>query len=132
MPEQLQSLIFKFLKFGVVGFSGLLLDFGVTYLAKEKLRWNKYVANSMGFILASASNYYLNRIWTFQSHDPEVGWQYSKFLVVALIGLMLNNLIIYLLTERFLRLNFYVAKFCAIIIVFLWNFSVNYLYTFTR
>ncbi|AKD02390.1 GtrA family protein [Pontibacter korlensis] len=131
MSESLQSLFFKFLKFGVVGFSGLLLDFGVTYLVKEKLRWNKYIANSLGFLLASASNYYLNRIWTFHSADPEIGWQYSKFLAAALIGLILNNLIIYLLTNR-TGINFYIAKFCAIVLVFFWNFFINYLYTFTR
>lgn len=131
MPAHLQSLFYKFLKFGIVGFSGLLLDFGVTYVAKEKLRWNKYVANSFGFILATASNFYLNRIWTFHSHDPEIGWQYSKFLVVAVAGLLLSNLIIYILTERF-KLNFYLAKFLAIVAVFFWNFSLNYLYTFTR
>ncbi|WP_266203073.1 GtrA family protein [Pontibacter kalidii] len=131
MSESIQSLFFKFLKFGVVGFSGLLLDFGATFLAKEVLRWNKYVANSLGFLLASASNYYLNRIWTFHSHDPEIGWQFSKFLAAALVGLLLNNLIIYLLTDR-AKLNFYVSKFIAVVLVFFWNFSINYLYTFTR
>ncbi|ARS36506.1 GtrA family protein [Pontibacter actiniarum] len=131
MSESLQSLFFKFLKFGVVGFSGLVLDFGLTFLAKEVLRWNKYVANSLGFAVASSSNYYLNRVWTFHSADPEIGWQFSKFLVVALAGLLLNNLVIYLLTERF-RFNFYIAKFCAIVLVFFWNFSINYLYTFTQ
>lgn len=131
MTESVPNLFFKFLKFGVVGFSGLLLDFGVTYIAKEKLRWNKYIANSLGFLLASGSNYYLNRIWTFHSLDPEIGWQFSKFLFVAIVGLLLNNLIVYLLTDR-VKLNFYIAKFGAIVLVFFWNFSVNYLYTFTR
>ena len=131
MTENAPNLFFKFLKFGAVGFSGLLLDFGVTYIAKEKLRWNKYIANSMGFLLASGSNYYLNRIWTFNSLDPEIGWQFSKFLLVAVVGLLLNNLIVYLLTDR-ARLNFYIAKFGAVVLVFFWNFSVNYIYTFTR
>ena len=131
MPESLQNVFFKFLKFGIVGFSGLVLDFGVTFVAKEKLRWNKYVANSLGFLVASASNFYLNRIWTFNSSDPEIGWQYSKFLVVALVGLLLNNFIVYLLTDR-AKLNFYLSKFCAIVLVFFWNFALNYLYTFTR
>ena len=131
MTESLQSLFFKFMKFGVVGFSGLLLDFGVTYIAKEKLRWNKYIANSLGFLLASGSNYYLNRIWTFHSLDPAIGWQFSKFLFIAVVGLLLNNLIVYLLTEH-ARLNFYIAKFGAVVLVFFWNFSVNYIYTFTR
>jgi len=131
MTESVQNLFFKFLKFGVVGFSGLLLDFGVTYIAKERLRWDKYMANSLGFLLASGSNYYLNRIWTFQSAEPEIGWQFSRFLLVAVVGLLLNNLIVYLLTER-AKLNFYIAKFGAIVLVFFWNFSVNYIYTFTR
>jgi putative flippase GtrA len=131
MTESIENLFFKFLKFGIVGFSGLILDFGVTYLAKDVWKWNKYIANSMGFILASISNYYLNRIWTFHSADPEIGWQFSKFLFVALVGLLINNGIVYLLTERF-RINFYIAKFGAIVIVFFWNFFVNYIYTFTR
>ncbi|MCJ8165588.1 GtrA family protein [Pontibacter sp. E15-1] len=131
MTESVQTLFLKFLKFGAVGFSGLLLDFGVTYFAKEKLRWNKYIANSIGFLLASASNYYLNRIWTFESAEPEIGWQFSKFLLVAAVGLLLNNFIIYVLTDRG-RVNFYAAKFVAIVLVFFWNFSINYLYTFTR
>lgn len=129
MPENIQALILKFLKFGLVGFSGLLIDFGITYLVKEKIRWNKYVANSFGFTLASINNYLLNRIWTFQSLDPEIGWQFSKFMLVAVVGLFINNLIIYFLNDR-VKLNFYVSKFLAIVIVFLWNFLVNYFYTF--
>ncbi|WP_299756383.1 GtrA family protein [uncultured Pontibacter sp.] len=130
MSESFQSLFYKFFKFGVVGFTGLLLDFGATFLTKEVLRWNKYVANSLGFLLASASNFYLNRVWTFHSADPEIGWQFSKFLAAAVVGLLLNNLIIYLLTDR-AKLNFYVSKFIAVVLVFFWNFSINYLYTFT-
>lgn len=129
MPENIETLAIKFLKFGLVGFSGLIIDFGTTYLAKEKLRWNKYIANSLGFTLASVNNFILNRIWTFESLDPEVGWQFSKFMLVAVIGLLLNNLIVYLLTDR-VKFNFYLSKLFAIVTVFLWNFLLNYLYTF--
>ena len=131
MSETVETTFFKFLKFGLVGLSGLLLDFGVTYLAKEKLRWDKYLANSLGFIVASTNNYILNRLWTFHSADPEIGWQFSKFLLVAVAGLLLNNLIVYLLTEK-AKLNFYLSKLMAIVVVFAWNFLLNYLYTFTR
>ncbi|WP_303414100.1 GtrA family protein [Pontibacter coccineus] len=131
MSEGISALFLKFLKFGLVGFTGLIIDFGVTFLAKERLRWNKYVANSLGFALASINNYILNRLWTFHSRDPEIGWQFSKFLLVAVAGLIINNLIIYLLTEKG-KLNFYFSKFIAIVLVFIWNFLLNYLYTFTR
>lgn len=131
MAESIEVLLVKFLKFGLVGVTGTILDFGITYLAKEKLKWNKYLANSCGFVIAVSNNYYLNRIWTFKNTDPDIGWQFSKFMTVALVGLLLNNLIIYLLTER-MKLNFYFAKLSATFIVFIWNFFLNYLITFSR
>lgn len=131
MSESTAAILFKFLKFGLVGFFGLLLDFGVTYLIKEKLNLNKYVANSLGFTVACASNYSLNRAWTFHSADPAIVWQLSKFLLVSVVGLLLNNLILYFLTDR-VNINFYYSKFLAIVLVFCWNFSVNYLYTFSN
>jgi len=124
------DLFWKFLKFGVVGFSGVFVDFGVTWLCREKLRLNQYVANSIGFLCAVVSNYTLNRIWTFQSQDPAVATQFSKFLLASLVGLALNNGIIYLLNER-LRVNFYVAKLIATAVVTVWNFWANYTFTFT-
>ena len=50
-------MIEQFFKFCVVGGSGVFVDFGVTYLCKEWLKLNKYVANSLGFLCASTSNY---------------------------------------------------------------------------
>lgn len=123
------ELLWKFLKFGVVGFSGVFVDFGITWFCKEILRLNKYIANSTGFLTAVVSNYIFNRIWTFESHDPSVMMQFSKFLVISVVGLALNNGIIYLLNERY-RLNFYVAKLIATAVVTLWNFWANYTFTF--
>mgnify|MGYP001293249327 FL=1 len=67
-----ELLLWKFLKFGIVGSSGMIMDFGTTWLLKEKVKINKYVANSTGFILAATSNYLLNRFWTFHSENTKV------------------------------------------------------------
>lgn len=123
------SLIYKLLKFCVVGFSGMCLDFGITWLLKEKAKVNKYLANSTGFILAATSNYFFNRIWTFHSHNQQVITEYFSFITISLLGLGLSNLIIYLLTEK-LKLNFYLSKLFAIAVVTIWNFVMNYLVTF--
>ena len=123
------ELIWKFLKFGVVGGSGVFVDFGITWLLKEKLRLNAYVSNSMGFICAVISNFVLNRIWTFESHDPDVAVQFGKFGAIAAVGLAMNNGIIYVLTKRF-KANFYVAKLIATGVVTLWNFWANITFTF--
>ena len=123
--------ILKFIKFCVVGFSGMIVDFGVTWLLKEKAKVNKYFANSIGFTIAASSNYIFNRYWTFHSKNPDIGTEYFSFIGISLIGLTLNNIIIYLLNEKF-NFNFYMSKFFAIAIVTIWNFTGNYFLTYNQ
>lgn len=129
MKEMLLPLLGRLIKFCVVGCSGMLVDFFFTWLCKEKFKWNKYISNSIGFILAATNNYVWNRIWTFQSQNLEVAREYISFIVISLIGLGLNNLIIYLVHEK-LHFNFYLSKIIAIGCVTIWNFSLNYVFTF--
>ena len=124
-----ETLFYKFLKFGAVGLSGMVVDFGITFLFKEKFKFNKYLSNSSGFFAAASSNFILNRLWTFQSADPAVTFQYMKFLSLSIVGVMLSNLIIYFLHDRF-KFNFYFAKLVSIGIVLFWNFFASYFFTF--
>lgn len=119
----------KFLKFGVVGFSGVIVDFAVTYVCKEFLKIQKYVANGIGFTVAATTNYFLNRIWTFESQNPEVLVEYSKFIFVSLIGLGINTLILWMLVSKFNK-HFYLSKLFAIGVVTVWNFLANLFFTF--
>lgn len=123
------DIIYKLLKFIAVGFSGMFIDFGATWILKEKAKINKYLANSSGFVLAATSNYFFNRIWTFHSSNQEVVTEYFSFIGFSIIGLGINNFIIYLLTEK-LKFNFYLSKLFAIGVVTIWNFFMNYLITF--
>ena len=125
-----ELLLWKFLKFCIVGSSGMIIDFGTTWLLKEKVKINKYIANSTGFILAATSNYLLNRFWTFHSENTQVVTEYFSFILISVVGLGINNLVVYLLTEK-MKLNFYLSKLFAIGVVTLWNFSMNYLITFS-
>jgi putative flippase GtrA len=129
--ELSEAFLLKLFKFCAVGFSGLLVDFTVTWLLKEKLKIRKYYAHSSGFCLAASSNYILNRNWTFENNNPAVLSQYGKFFVVSLFGLLLSNLFIYFFHEK-LKLNFYISKMIAIVIVFGWNFTINYIFTFSE
>lgn len=122
--ENLGELLTKLIKFIVVGFSGLLVDFGITYVCKEKLRVNKYVANGIGFAVAVVSNFILNKWWTFENTEQYYIPQFFTFAVVAIGGLTINQLILYLLHEK-IKLNFYFAKLLAIGVVTLWNFGFS-------
>ncbi len=124
-----EAFLMKFLKFGIVGFAGLFVDYGFTYLCKEILKIQKFISNSIGFTLAASSNYVLNRIWTFKSTNPDIAVEYSEFLIISLIGLALNNFILWMILRKF-KWNFYFCKLIAIGVVTIWNFLANALFTF--
>ena len=129
-----KELIFKFLRFGVVGVAGTAIDFGLTYVSKEVFKTSKYVANAFGFTIAATTNYFLNKVWTFNSQVSgvsSIAAEYGRFFMVALIGLALNTLIIYLLTQK-RNTNFYIAKVFATGVVLFWNFGANLLFTFAK
>ena len=119
----------KFLKFGVVGLSGVVVDFFVTWLCKEKLGINKYVANGIGFSLAVINNFLLNRYWTFEDHMQPATEQFLKFALIALVGLAINSFLLFVIL-RYIKINFYVTKLLVVGLVFFWNFFMNYLFTF--
>jgi len=121
--------LIKLIKFSIVGFSGVIIDFGITYLLKEIFKVQKYVANAFGFMCAASSNYFFNRIWTFHSHNPEIFTEYSKFILISFIGLLINTFVLWVLVSKF-KLNFYIAKLGAIAVVTLWNFGMNLIFTF--
>ncbi len=121
-------MIYKLLKFGIVGFSGLLIDFSITYVFKEFFKINRYVSNSLGFLTAASSNYLLNRIWTFNSDNPRMIFEYMSFMIVSSVGLLINNLFLYLFEKKY---SFYWSKLFAIAVTTVWNFFANYLITFS-
>jgi putative flippase GtrA len=120
--------LLRLVKFGVVGCAGIIVD-SITWLCKEKLRWNKYVASATGFSLAVINNFLLNRYYTFNQHNTIEGSQFIAFFIVSALGLLLSTAILFLLQKK-TRLNFYISKAIAILLVFLWNYSANAFYTF--
>lgn len=123
-------IVFKVLKFSLVGFVGMLIDFGATYLLKEKLGIDRYLSNAIGFALAATNNFYWNKVWTFQNDSAELMEQYLSFIAISIIGLLINTFFL-VMFERRLKITFYYSKFLAIVAVTIWNFTMNYFVTFS-
>ena len=121
--------LWKFLKFCIVGLSGTIIDFGTTWLLKEKAKINKYIASSTGFVIAASSNYLFNRLWTFHSENTHIAKEYFIFILISIAGLGINNFVIFISNEK-MKFNFYLSKLFATGVVTIWNFVLNYLITF--
>lgn len=133
---EFHSLITKFIKFGIVGASGMVVHFGVLYLFKEVVGLNPFLANTIGFVTAATTNYILNRIWTFRSQEKQVAIEYLKFILVSVIGLGVNNGTMWitgkLLPDWFNDWRFYLIWVFAVGVTTLWNFFGNMLFTFRK
>lgn len=102
----------EFIKFGIVGGSGVLVNFLVFYLASKALlhgfglgaddvvtqigstRWNVrwyHLLSSLAFLLANTWNYHLNRNWTFGGMEKR-SWLrgFFPFLATGLVAFVVS------------------------------------------
>lgn len=122
--------ITRFLRFGVVGFSGVFVDMGVFYFLRSVLGLALTRSAILSAEVAIINNFLWNDLWTFgdiSRTQKGMGKRFKRFLkfnLVCLSGLILNVLIVNLLFNVF-GVNEYLAKLMAIAAVTLWNFWLN-------
>lgn len=83
-------LLAQFLRFGVVGVCGFVLDTAAVYLLRGTV--GLYGAGVVAYVVAASGNWLLNRLWTFRGQGSgPVHRQWARFLVVNLAGFVLNR-----------------------------------------
>lgn len=122
-------ILIKFLKFLLVGLSGMIIDFSITYFIKEKLSLDKYFANSIGFSVAAISNFVLNKYFTYNSTNPEIIQEFYYFFAISIISLFIYNGVLWFSINK-LKLKFYFAKMLGIFFITFWNFFAHLHITF--
>lgn len=123
----------RFIRFAIVGLSGLFVDMTVLYLLSDPntlalgLTRSKIVAAE----LAILNNFVWNDMWTFRDYsNQQSDWasrvkRLLKFNFICLGGLGINIIILNLIFN-FILPNRYLGNFIAILIATLWNFWINY------
>lgn len=120
----------KFLRFGIVGFSGVFVDMGVFYLLRTFLGLGLTRSAIFSAEVAIINNFLWNDLWTFRDISKRQPGKRQrlkrllKFNVICLMGLMMNVLLVNVLFN-FFKVNEYLAKLIAIATVTLWNFWIN-------
>ena len=115
-------------KFCVVGLSGYAVNLAVYAVLLDGAGLHYLPAAACSFVVAVASNYFWNRLWTFRSHRGHLYYQGLRFLVVSLCALAANLVVLRILVE--FGLGKVVAQAIAIIVVTPLNFIGNKLWSF--
>lgn len=122
----------RFLRFGIVGFSGVFVDMTFLYLLSDPstlalpLTRSKIIAAELAII----NNFLWNDIWTFrdisqtQRGKRQKLKRFIKFNLICLVGLILNVLLLNIFFNLF-GLNRYLANLGAIALVTVWNYWLN-------
>ncbi len=123
----------RFMRFGLVGLSGVFVDMTILYLLHDPqalglpLTRSKIIASEIAIV----NNFLWNDRWTFGDiSSQQSGLQkrikrFIKFNLVCLIGLGLNVAILNILVNYAGVKDYRVANLVAIAIVTIWNFWIN-------
>ncbi len=99
-----RALVWSFLRFGIVGVSGLPVDASVVYICRTTL--GIYAAGALAYLAAATWTFAFNRLWTFKDAAQGPIWrQWIAFLGANLTGMALNRGAFFILVT--------VSPFCA-------------------
>jgi putative flippase GtrA len=122
------KLIHTFSKFTLIGAISSVAHFGILITLVEWFAVNPILASIAGFCSGAIVNYNLNRNFTFKSNAKHKS-AILKFLTIAIVGVNLNTLIMWLVINS-LHLHYFIAQIIAAIFVLFWNFSFHKLWVF--
>ena len=140
----------QFVKFGIVGASSTIINLVVLYLMLRLVHgqwYDRYIAATVAFLVSVGNGYYWNKRWTFkQAQAKAVHTQFTQFVLVNLVGLLLDLLIIRLLSipieqelhqlqaawppDKIERVAVLSAQLVATAVIVFWNFFANRFWTF--
>ncbi len=119
----------RFTRFCVVGLSGVLVNEGLLWLFTDMLGIFFLLSSLVAIEISILTNFTLNELWTFRDMrgGREVYTRMYLYNLVALGGLVINLFVLYALTTT--GMHYLIANLFGIAAAVLWNYFVNYRWT---
>ena len=118
----MNKLVNKIIRFSIVGGIATLIDFVCLYIFKEFLNIDVILANTLSFIISVTYNYIASITWVFDTNkNKNKKIQFILFIIFSIVGLIINNIILYILTDK-LNIYYLISKVVATMIVMIFNF----------
>lgn len=128
LSAKLENLFIQIFKFCIVGVIATIIDFAFLYILKEFLHLNVVLSNTLSFCISVIYNYWASVKWVFdvnENKNPKKN--FVIFIIFSVIGLLLNDLIMWITTDKF-EIYYMIAKIIATFIVMIFNFITRKLF----
>ena len=120
--KKVEELFLQFWKCGLVGTVCFCIDYGLMVLLTETGILSYFVASGVSFTFSVLVNYILSMRFVFKGKDELSKLQeMAIFLALSLVGLALNQMIMWIAVE-FFKMFYALAKILATMIVTTYNF----------
>ena len=122
MSEGKNRLSIQMFKYALVGGAAFLLDFSMLFFLTEYIHLYYILSATAAFVAGLLCNYLLSVYWVFD--ERALSNRLAEFLVFSLIGvvgLLLNDGLIWSLTEMG-GMHYLASKVLAAVVIFFWNF----------
>lgn len=116
----MKKLINQILKFGVVGGIAFVIDYGILFLLAKVIGLNELISAAISFIISLTFNYFLSTKWVFEA-KKQTPKEVIIFVLLSVVGLGINEVLIYLGTKK-LGIDVMIVKLFATAIVMIYNF----------
>ena len=115
------KLLRQIFRFGIVGGIAFLIDYSLLYVFTDLLGINYLVSAAMSFTISLVFNYILSIKWVFDVGHKQTMKDVILFVVLSVIGLGINELIMFLGVDK-IDINYMIVKLFATFIVMIFNF----------
>lgn len=118
----MKKLLKQFAKFGVVGLIAFIIDYGLMVLLTEVFGVNYLLSATISFTVSVIFNYLASMRYVFTHKDGmSRRREFVIFVVLSIIGLGLNDLLMWLATGL-AGISYLVSKVFATAVVMVYNF----------
>lgn len=116
----MKNMIVQLFRFGIVGIVATLIDFLILYSFKEYFVFSVLFSSFVAYIISSVVNYLLSTRWVFKSNTLSEHYKIIIFIIISLIGLILNELIMYF--GELVSIYYMITKVISTIVLLVFNF----------
>lgn len=130
MKEQINNLfigktnkvLIQIFRYTFVGGFAFIVDFGLLLFLKEVCSLHYILSATLSFIAGLFVNYIISINWVFtSSKNVNRKVEFLFFGLIGLVGLGLNDLLMWVLTDG-VGIYYLLSKIITAILVYLWNF----------